>query len=122
MRPLTEFDMLNIKFSRPYSKLVFPSLEYRFCKIAKLLEVIPVELSDLSAEFLEYDTDNGAYELPKKGKYLMLIFQNATVYNVKPSEIYRPEQHIFTTIRRETPEKLLYYRKNIGELFNVIVE
>lgn len=114
--------MLNIKFSRPYSKLVFPSPQYRFCKIAKLLEVIPVELSDLSAEFLAYDTDNGTYELPKKGKYLMLIFQNATVYNVKPSEIYRPEQHVFTTIRRETPEKLLYYRKNIGELFNVVIE
>jgi hypothetical protein len=114
--------MLNIKFSRLCSKLVFPSPQYRFCKIAKLLEVIPIELSDLSAEFLAYDTDSGAYELPKKGKYLMLIFQNATVYNVKPSEIYRPEQHIFTTIRRETPEKLLYYRKNIGELFNVVIE
>jgi hypothetical protein len=113
---------LNIRFSRPYSKLVFPSPEYRFCKIAKLLDVLLVELSDLSAEFLAYDTDEGMYPLPKKGKYLMLIFQNKTVYFLKPNEIFRPEQHIFTTIRRETPEKLQYYRKNIGELFNVIIE
>lgn len=113
---------LNIKFSRPYSKLVFPSPQWRFCKIAKLLEVIPVELSDLSAEMLAYDTDGGMYPLPKKGKYLMLIFQNSTIYYLKPNEIFRPEQHIFTTIRRETPEKLNYYRKNIGEIFNVIIE
>lgn len=101
---------------------MFPSPQFRFCKIAKLLEVIPVELSDLSAEFLEYDTDDCVYELPKKGKYLMLIFQNATIYYLKPNEIFRPQQHIFTTIRRETPENLKYYQTNIGEIFNVIIE
>ncbi len=105
--------MREIKFSHSYEKLKRNSVkgfgEWEDTTEAKLLDVIPINLETLSKTFLEYDTDGGKYKLPKKGAYLMLIFQK-TVNN------------IFTTLRRQTPEKEKYYRENIGNFFNVIVE
>lgn len=96
--------MPTIKFSHKYTKLI--SFHENISK-AKLLEVLIVNLEDLSKPFLDYDTDNGKFQLPKKGKYMLLIFQK-----------YRMS-HLFTTIRRWTEEKELYYKKNIGQVFNV---
>jgi hypothetical protein len=74
----------------------------------KLLDVIEIDLKTLSKPFLDYDTDNGKYVLPKKGKYLMLIFEK---------NIGNDELDLFTTLRRYTPEKYTYYNLQIGNLF-----
>jgi len=80
---------------------------------AKLLGVIPVKLEYLSPSLLAYDTDNGVYQLPKKGDYLMLIFQK--IHGVD----FTVGENLFTTLRRSTPEKIRYYSGAIGEEFKV---
>ena len=103
--------MKQIKFSHEYRKLLNESEVV--IRTAKLLAVIPVNLEQLPACFLDYDTDCGSYQLPKKGSYLILIFQ----------KIYEPQyteaNNLFTTLRRSTPEKIRYYTGAIGELFDV---
>lgn len=97
--------MNSIKFSYPFPKLY--GEDGNIINRARLLEVVEVELSNLSAEFLRYDTAQGMYILPAKGSYLLLIF-------LKPGNI-----HTFTTLRRSTPEKLKYYRSQIGEIVKI---
>jgi hypothetical protein len=96
--------MNRIKFSHKYEKLgaaIDP----------KLLEVITLGgLFELSQQFIDYDTDE-KYQLPCRGKLLMLIFDKGT----------SPVKNLFITIRRWTPEKEKYYRSKIGEHFVVIV-
>jgi len=95
--------MPTIKFSYTYNKLF---LDGKLIKEAILLDVIPVKIENLSKDFLNYDTDQGEYKLPKKGEYLLLIFQKSCT-------------NIFTTLRRYIPEKEEYYRKLIGETFTI---
>jgi hypothetical protein len=57
----------------------------------KLLDVVNIELSELSPAFLSYDTDGGKFKLPKKGKYMMLILQ-------KPCEENSLAQNLLTTL------------------------
>lgn len=97
---------MKIKFSHYYNKLF---ADGKAIKRAKLLETIPVNLEDLHPSFIAYDTDNGAYELPKKGKYIMLIFAKGN-------------NDIFTTIRRFTPQKFEDYKAKRGEVFQIIIE
>ncbi len=96
--------MRLIKFSHQYAKLrcINAGME------AKLVEVLEVNLKDLSKAFLDYDTDNGKYKLPNSGKYLMLIFE--------------AEGGLFTTLRSMYPEKKKeYYRALISEEFKVLI-
>lgn len=95
--------MKQIKFSHDYNKL-------EGAKFARLLQVVPVKLEDLSPEFLAYDTDNGRFQLPKQGDYLMLLFNHEGTWS------------LFTTIRRNTPEKLRYYQATVGEEFEIIIK
>lgn len=97
--------MPKIKFSHNYAKLDGVDSENG----ATLLEVITVKLEECSEGFLRYDTDDGKYQLPKKGDFLMLIFKKGNSSNV------------FTTLRRSTPQKEQYYREQIGRLFEVEV-
>lgn len=99
--------MHNIKFSHPYRKLF---LGGQLITRAKLLAVEQIKIEDMTAEFIEYDTDGGKYELPKRGKYLRLIF-------LKPGQ----DAHLFTTLRSDRPGKLEYYTDKIGELFEVVL-
>jgi hypothetical protein len=94
---------MKIKFSHKYKKLSL--LKGWICESAKLLEVLNVELAELSPEFIDYDTD-GIYPLPKSGRYMMLIFQ-------------KEDGNIFTTLRRFTPDKYSYYNGAIGQEFEV---
>jgi len=94
-----------IKFSHQFPKLLDHT--NRPINQAKLLQVLTVDLADLSAEFIDFDTYYNQYPLPKKGKYLLLIF-------MKPGNI-----HLFTTLRRCTTEKERYYRGGIGEVFYI---
>jgi hypothetical protein len=103
----------KIKFSHCYGKLLDGN--ERPVLAAKLLEVLPVDLGDLSRWFIAYDTDHGVYKLPKKGKYLLLIFRRTNSALLKGKDI-------FTTLRRATPEKEKFYRGAIGQWFDVIIE
>ena len=97
-----------IRFSHHYEKL---KLALGEDKSATLLEVIPVNVEKLSLPFIKYDTDNGMYPLPKKGKMLILILRGA--------------HGIFTTIRSAKPghgnlqDKETYYRGFIGKTLDV---
>lgn len=97
--------VLTISFSHRYQKM--PDGFER----SKLLEVIPIDLKDLSDEFREYDTNfsGGNYPLPKSGKYLILM-------------LLSEKKHLWTTIRRAyPPEKETYYRSQIGKIFDCII-
>ncbi len=106
--------MREIKFSHEYEKLFDDYggiTEYAF-----LLEVFPVNIEDLSNSFIKYDAgyfdenDNyKQYPLPKKGKYIVLLFVSTI------------NRHAFTTIRRYTPRKYEYYKKARGEMFKVVI-
>lgn len=104
--------MPQIKFSHKYQKIL--NSHNDVIETATLLQVCPVNLENLSKEFLAYDTDNGIYKLPAHGKYLMLLF-------LKEHESYTTDLNLFTTLRRFTPEKYSFYLSQIGKVFDVIV-
>lgn len=98
--------MTVIKFSHLYSKMP------RDYQHSKLLDVIPVELADLSLDFILYDTsylDGGEekqYPLPTRGKYLMLLLKS-------------PSGGMWTTLRSRWGggrDKLQYYKQHVGEV------
>ena len=95
--------MPTIKFSYPFKKLASNN---SLVNQAKLLQVIPVNLEDITQELRDFDTDFGRYPLPAKGKYLMLIFQKS-------------HYDLFTTLRRDTPEKQEYYLRSVGQVFDL---
>lgn len=92
---------LSIKFSHRYDKMP-PGFEK-----SKLLGVFVHERSDLSDDFIEYDTvyDGRYYPLPKKGTYMILLLLSKRGF-------------LWTTIRRFTPQKFDYYDRNVGKMFH----
>lgn len=97
---------MNIEFSHKYLKLT------AIGEKVKLLQAIKIQFSELSKDFIEYDTkylNNGKFEyynLPKSGFGILLIFKT---YSNK----------IFTTVRHFNLQKWDYYKKNEGSLFDV---
>jgi len=79
--------------------------------MAQLLEVVRIKLQQCHPSFIDYDTDSGAFCLPPKGSYLMLLFK-------KPGG---SEADLFTTLRSYRAEKERYYRAKRGEWFDVII-
>lgn len=102
-------ESLEIKFSHRYKKLMYGD---KVCKRLRLLEVVPVNLEDLSPEFIRYDTDDGAYTLPDSGRYMMLIF----LKDVSSGS----DSNILTTFRKLTPDRLMKYHRNLGKWFDVV--
>ena len=101
---------MKIKFSHIYQKLLD---QHNDCiESALLLDVQIVNLENISQEFLNYDTDNGEYKLPERGKYIMLFF-------LKPREDYVCSSDLFTTLRSWTDEKEKYYQSLIGKNFEI---
>jgi hypothetical protein len=97
----------SIKFSHRYLKLGVLGNRNDMAYTARLVAVQVVDLEDLHPEFLAYDTDNGRYELPKRGKYLLLLFHAVG--------------GLFTTLRPAFPSrKEEYYRSKIGQEFDVV--
>jgi hypothetical protein len=102
--------MNQIRFSHFYNKL---PRDYQY---SRLLQVIPIRLSDLSAEFRHYDTtylDGGEerqYPLPAKGEYMLLLLQGGSGHG-----------KLWTTIRSQTGkgglDKMTYYQSLVGEIF-----
>jgi len=122
--------MNKIKFSHNYDKMPFhkeDSFE------ATLLDVFLAETSELSKQFIEYDTQYSekdyvgvqsdlsgntfiptktkSYPLPN-GKVLVLLLWSW-------GEI---SKHVWTTIRRWTPEKEAYYRSIRGQTVEIVIE
>ena len=108
--------MNQLKFSHNYLKLP-PNWEG---KKATLLFVREIELGKQNYYFLELDTSYEdpenietrewskllQYPLPKKGKYLLLLFEC--------------EGTVFTTLRRSYESKLTYYGTRVGEEFELV--
>lgn len=105
--------MNTIKFSHDYWKLPVGAINGG---IAKLLYVQKIKLEEQTTFFLNYDTTirqkdelgHAFYPLPDKGDYLLLLFDC--------------DGTIFTTLRRYTEEKSLYYLNNIGNYFQMVIE
>jgi len=99
--------MNTIKFSHRYTKL--PDTISSGDEVT-LLEVLNSRFQDLHSAFIRYDatTDKGdLYPLPKTGSCLVLIF----IFN----------DEIFTTVRRQTPEKEKYYKGLRGEVLQLVI-
>lgn len=95
---------MKIKFSHKYKKML-DGFER-----SKLLDVIDVNIEDLSQHFKEYDTtyEGGLYPLPKKGPFMLLL-------------LLSEKGHLWTTLRRRTPLKREYYNSHIGETFDCVI-
>lgn len=93
---------MQIKFSHTYPKLHGQTS-------ATLRGVYIVKRADLTDKFIEYDTafDGGHYPLPP-AEYMVLVFLGN-------------EFIPFTTVRRWTGEKYLYYSRSIGKRFEIEV-
>jgi len=107
--------MRVIKFSHRYTKL---PADIESGDDVTLLEVLNSRFEDLHPAFIKYDatTDkNELYPLPAKGACLVLIFQST---RYKPYN-NRLNDEIFTTVRRQTPEKEKYYKGLRGELLQL---
>lgn len=102
--------MEEIKFSNYYFK--FPE-RIQWDPKAKLIQALKIHYNDLSKNMIEYDTvysKNGEvffYNLPRTD-LILLIFAQPT--------------KIFTTIRRYTPNKWEYYKKNVGQMFKIVIQ
>jgi len=103
--------MITIKFSSYYPKLP-PHFEN-----SRLIQVLPIDLSDISDEFREYDTtmENGEhYALPKKGTYIILFL----------TPVENPFC-LYTTIRRARSifgeDRYEYYKSHVCEEVKCVV-
>lgn len=94
---------MQIKFSHDYPKLHNQTS-------ATLLDVILRDRSELTKNFIEYDTvyAGGHFPLPP-GRYLVLLFLGNDLIP-------------FTTVRPFTQEKFLYYNRWVGDVFDIIIE
>lgn len=98
--------MNQIKFSHKYKKL--KNLDGSIVNKLKLLDVWPITLESISKQFINFDTDDGLYQLPEKGNYMVIVF-------LKPSGL-----DLCITIRSFRQEKFKYYKSKIGEEFDII--
>ena len=104
--------MKSIKFSHRYTKL--PG-RVQHGSIVRLIEVLNSRFEDLHPAFINYDTttvEGETYPLPKKGNCLVLLFIG--------DGVTWDAAELFTTVRRATPEKEMYYKRQRGE--QMIVE
>ena len=78
---------------------------------AKLLQIFKVNITQLTKDFIEYDTQYGKdfYPIDKK-YYILLIFQE------------KKTQKIFTTLRKATDGNWLFFSNHLGVDFDVVIE
>lgn len=109
--------MNRIRFSHDYLKFGKHKLPFR----AMLMDAWVINRADLHNQFVVYDTayfdhtaDKGInyYELPN-GQLIILYFTVRDGLNMM-------EGFKFTTIRRYTPSKFEYYKKQVSTVFDVV--
>ena len=96
--------MKRIKFSHEYHKM---PLNYT---PSRLIQTLLIDRSEMSDQFVAYDTLNlndEMYKLPK-GKLIVLL-------------LLTTDRCLWTTIRRYTQSKWDYYHSQIGVLFDIVV-
>lgn len=102
--------MSEIKFSNEYYKIPTISL-----KGTVLLQVLKTHFNELSEDFIIYDTSYfdvekrtiRRYPLPKTDLLILLL---------------KTKDKLWTTIRRWTPRKEIYYRKLMGCEVDILVK
>ena len=107
---------ITIKFSAEYEKMPAD------ISITTLLAVLKIKRSQLSAQFLEWDTKfrgrEGSFPLSSAPEVLVLMLLSAPEPTV-PLE----QPHLWTTIRVAwPPEKEGFYRYHVGELVNIEIK
>lgn len=110
-----EMENLKIGFDRDFRKLYFfdpYASDFVLTKIATLIDAHPIE--KFSEVFSYYDTCHenhiDPFTFDEKSKYLLLIFYDA------------PNEHLFTTLRKDTKENRLKYFRNIGREFVIEIQ
>lgn len=106
--------MQTIKFSHKYEKM--PDIDIIDNYDTILLEVFKVEYKDLSERFKQYDTLiqgqnpfylESYYALPQTALIVLLL---------------KTDKQVWTTVRRWTPEKEVYYRGLRGQEVKIEVK
>lgn len=93
--------------------------------VAVLLQVFLTYKDDLSKSFIDYDTlyyskrkknhnIRNYYRLPE-GKLIVLLLLAKSIQNKKGP-------YVFTTVRRWTTQKELYYKNHLGKVFGIEVQ
>ena len=113
-----------IKFSHNYFKIPYEEWIPNTRLTAKILEVLISEKKELSKDFIDYDIGfleciskeeqkyrKGYYPLPD-GKLLILLLLTTNSSGA----------HLWTTIRRWTPEKEEYYKSLRGKVVLIEIE
>ncbi|MBK8397478.1 MAG: hypothetical protein IPL26_19870 [Leptospiraceae bacterium] len=100
--------MNKIKFSHEYLKLG----NIKQDQPVQLIEVFQKPTEEFSKAFKDYDTtypdgSSIAYYPLGKGLHIILLFRDSF-------------GNVFTTVRRFTHEKFVYYNSQRGELFDVV--
>jgi len=111
---------VTIKFSAEYEKM--PS----DISHTTLLAVLKVKRSQLSPQFLEWDTKfrnlSGNFPLSSAQEVLVLMLLSAPEPTV-PRNPWLEQPHLWTTIRAAwPPEKEGFYRSHVGELVNIEIK
>ena len=109
--------MKQIKFAHEYNKMLNNPFE-EMPKRATLLEVFVKPSEELHPRFIEYDTiyfnqeinNHEYYKLPQ-GQVMILLLKSKFVNGVM----------LWTTIRRFTPQKYMYYNKARLEEFEIVL-
>ena len=105
---------VKIRFSHNYEKL--KNANVKDGDKVTLIEVLKIDIADLNVAFRRYDccyygfnNREAYYPLAKSGRFLLLIFMTK-------------DGKIFTTIRRETDGKHVYYAGMLGKILKVVIE
>ena len=111
---------VTIRFSAEYEKMPSDITQ------TTLLAVLKVKRSQLSAQFLEWDTKfrgkPGNFPLASASEVLVLMLLSAPEPTV-PRNPWLEQPHLWTTIRAAwPPEKEGFYRSHVGELVNIEIK
>ena len=111
---------VTIKFSAEYEKMPADISH------TTLLAVLKVKRSQLSAQFLEWDTKfrnhPGSFPLSSASEVLVLMLLSAPEPTV-PRNPWLEQPRLWTTIRAAwPPEKEGFYRSHVGELVNIEIK
>lgn len=84
----------------------------------RLLEVFKTHYNNMYSYFIVYDTEyqEGYYELPKTDLLVLILI------SFEKNASGGLNEHLWTTVRRWTPEKEKYYRSIRGECVKVVLE
>ena len=111
---------VTIKFSAEYEKMPADISH------TTLLAVLKVKRSQISAQFLEWDTKfrgkPGSFPLSSAPEVLVLMLLSAPEPTV-PRNPWLEQPRLWTTIRAAwPPEKEGFYRSHVGELVNIEIK